>query len=324
MTGNIFENRKEIRENISALTAIYKEYFQKKEQQTQRGENLKKFVSLPSVSNITPEEIIKIIEHSKQASKFQRLFSGDISNYKGDSSAADLALCRIIAFYSKDHSTIEAVLNQSELAKREKWQKRPKYLKDTIEKAIASCTGQYERKYTTEKQKTNESSTKTLEQELESIYLPIRNTDKGNAERFQAVFENQVVHTPELGWIVWNGKYWQVDERAAQKKFKHAVTEELYKEIETATKERKKDKIEAFCKWLKQSQTAKIVQSGLIWAKSNDCFRKNISDFDKDIYTFNLENGTIDLKTGMFKKHNPKDKITKISNVQYDKTATCP
>ncbi|MBF0548891.1 MAG: hypothetical protein HQM08_31025 [Candidatus Riflebacteria bacterium] len=30
------------------------------------------------------------------------------------------------------------------------------------------------------------------------------------------------------------------------------------------------------------------------------------------------------MKTGMFKKHNPKDKITKISNVQYDKTATCP
>ena len=46
--------------------------------------------------------------------------------------------------------------------------------------------------------------------------------------------------------------------------------------------------------------------------------------FDTDPWKLNIENGTLDLKTGELKEHEPKDYITKIAPVSYDAKATCP
>jgi putative DNA primase/helicase len=48
------------------------------------------------------------------------------------------------------------------------------------------------------------------------------------------------------------------------------------------------------------------------------------TDFDIDLWAFNVQNGTIDLNTGELKPHNPLDNITKISPVIYDASADCP
>lgn len=47
----------------------------------------------------------------------------------------------------------------------------------------------------------------------------------------------------------------------------------------------------------------------------------NYSDFDNNIDLLNCKNGTLNLKTFEFKKHDPKDMITKSMNVVYDKNA---
>ena len=343
VTGNVFEDRREIRENISAMTVVYKETFQEPLTQKEIKEEPKPVASSFPVSAMSPEEIIKIVTHSVQAGKFQRLLNGDISDYPGDSEA-DLGLCGIIAFYSKDQGTIEAVFNHSTLSQREKWQ-RPDYRKRTIEKAISGCTGQYERKPEPEKlippqitvsspkdiSKLSFAEITALKKEalkkLDANIIPARDTDKGNADRFQAVFAGKAMHTPEMGWLMWDGTHWKADERGVRDMFEDAVSEEIHKEIETLNKKRDKTSIELIgklSKWLKQSQTAKIITSGLQWANSDACFRGYIGDFDENLYAFNVQNGTINLRTGAFKNHDPKDKIMKISSVIYDKTATCP
>jgi putative DNA primase/helicase len=43
---------------------------------------------------------------------------------------------------------------------------------------------------------------------------------------------------------------------------------------------------------------------------------------DSDPYLFNVENGTLDLRTGLQRPHNPADRITKLAPVVYDPTAT--
>lgn len=48
----------------------------------------------------------------------------------------------------------------------------------------------------------------------------------------------------------------------------------------------------------------------------------NYSDFDNNIDLLNCKNGTLNLKTFEFKKHDPKDMITKVANVTYDETIT--
>lgn len=47
-------------------------------------------------------------------------------------------------------------------------------------------------------------------------------------------------------------------------------------------------------------------------------------DLDTDPYLFNLLNGTFDLRTKTFRPHDPRDMLTKVANVQYDKDADCP
>lgn len=46
--------------------------------------------------------------------------------------------------------------------------------------------------------------------------------------------------------------------------------------------------------------------------------------FDRDKYLFNCHNGTINLRTGEFRPHTPDDRLTKLTEVDYDPDATCP
>jgi putative DNA primase/helicase len=47
-------------------------------------------------------------------------------------------------------------------------------------------------------------------------------------------------------------------------------------------------------------------------------------NLDADPWLLNVENGTIDLRTGELREHRAEDLITKIVRVKYDKNADCP
>ena len=48
-----------------------------------------------------------------------------------------------------------------------------------------------------------------------SAYKPGDFTDAGNATLFAHVYKNQEAYLDSLGWIVWNGQYWDVDDLGA-------------------------------------------------------------------------------------------------------------
>ena len=96
-------------------------------------EFLNRYMIKQENSNI--QKIIENIKKSKYSEKFNKLFYiGDISDYDFDDSRADLALCSIIAFYTKDFNTIDTIFRQSKLY-REKWD-REDYKERTINNAI--------------------------------------------------------------------------------------------------------------------------------------------------------------------------------------------
>ena len=82
-----------------------------------------------------------ILEHAKRArnrAKFCTLFDdGDVSTYDGDHSRADLALCRLLAFYTQDTNQVDRLFRASALY-RGKWD-RADYRDWTITKAIESA-----------------------------------------------------------------------------------------------------------------------------------------------------------------------------------------
>ena len=89
-------------------------------------------------SRFKDTEIIEKIRSAKNADKFSRLYDhGDIRDYGGDDSRADLALASILAFYTGDDlDQLERLMRQSKLA-RAKWDTHPTYLRErTLTAAI--------------------------------------------------------------------------------------------------------------------------------------------------------------------------------------------
>ena len=89
------------------------------------------------------KDILEKARKSKDGRKFISLYDkGDTSAYGGDDSAADLALCNILAFYLKgDANAVDELFRKSALY-RPKWE-RQDYRERTISMAINSCAGEF-------------------------------------------------------------------------------------------------------------------------------------------------------------------------------------
>lgn len=89
---------------------------------------------LPKLSD---QEAIKKLKQAGQG-RGKKLFDGDLSEYGGDHSAADMAICRLIAKWSDDPAQVARVWKASALGKREKFQRKD-YRERTIDEALASA-----------------------------------------------------------------------------------------------------------------------------------------------------------------------------------------
>ena len=92
-------------------------------------------------SELTDEEIISLARSAKNSSKFEALWSGDMSGYASHSEA-DQALVSLLAFYTQDEGQLDSLYRRSGLC-REKWLKRSGYRRSTIEKALSGLTETY-------------------------------------------------------------------------------------------------------------------------------------------------------------------------------------
>lgn len=84
-------------------------------------------------------------EQAGNGQLFRSLMAGNTAEYSGDQSKADLALCNILAFYTKDAVQIDRIFRSSGLM-REKWDRKTgasTYGAITIQNALNSVTEQY-------------------------------------------------------------------------------------------------------------------------------------------------------------------------------------
>jgi primase-polymerase (primpol)-like protein len=95
-------------------------------------------VQSPSLSDTT---ILEKAQRARNGAGFSRLWHGDTSGY-ASASEADLALASMLAFYTQDAGQLERILRQSGLWDA-KWENRPQYRQDTIQRAIQNRTGTY-------------------------------------------------------------------------------------------------------------------------------------------------------------------------------------
>lgn len=136
VTGNSLTTGKDI-ENRGAELQIILDKYMKRQQTKQPRQHQRAF----NISN--DNELINKAINARNGALFTRLYSiGDWSGYPSQSEA-DQALCNLLAFWTGgDPDQMERLFRQSGLY-RDKCEKHPTYLADTIQKAIADCREVY-------------------------------------------------------------------------------------------------------------------------------------------------------------------------------------
>jgi len=145
--------------------------------------------------------------------------------------------------------------------------------------------------------------------------------DIGNALRFVRDHSKTVRFCPEVGWVVWDGKRFVRDRAGRTMELAKETARNIYTE---ATAIPDTDRQREVAKWAMRTASKKALTSILDLAKSDPALVVEVEDLDSDPYLLNVANGTIDLRTGKLKPHDPGDLITKLAPVEYDENAKAP
>lgn len=123
-----------------ALNALYEAAFGKSEPEPSATSS----ASQRSLS-VSDDDILDRARRAENGAKFVALWNGDVSGHNNDDSAADLALCSMLAFWcGPDPQRIEHLFSQSQLGGRAKWQNRADYRERTIQAALRGRTEYHE------------------------------------------------------------------------------------------------------------------------------------------------------------------------------------
>lgn len=120
-----------------------------------------------------------------------------------------------------------------------------------------------------------------------------------------------------FGWHVWDGKRWQRD--AAEKA--HEFVKSIGRALRRRAAEQDND---ALWKLARSLNTAKGIGAILDFARSDPLLRISPDRLDSDPWRLNVQNGTIDLRTGERRSHDPGDLITRCCPVDFDPSARAP
>ena len=147
-------------------------------------------------------------------------------------------------------------------------------------------------------------------------------TDLGNAERLILRFGRNLRYCHEMqSWFVWSGQRWQRDDNANVHRLAHETVRLIWTE---AADLKDSDERKEVTTWALKSQSAGAISSMLKLAQAWLDVSIKADALDADPYLLNVENGTLNLRTGELRKHSREDLISKLAPVTYDPQAELP
>lgn len=155
-------------------------------------------------------------------------------------------------------------------------------------------------------------------------------TEIGNGERVARMFGHELRFIATRGqWLAWDGRRWCRDGSAAEVRAKR-VAAQLFSDAGELAKLAAEDpehygaRAKSCMAWATTSSKANSVRAMLAMARSEAPIAAAADAFDRDAFAFNVQNGTIDLRTGELRTHRPEDMITMLAPTIYVPAAAAP
>lgn len=147
-------------------------------------------------------------------------------------------------------------------------------------------------------------------------------TDLGNAKRLVLRYGDKIRYCfAWKKWLVWDEKIWRIDDSGRILRLAKETVKLIYSEAAQILDEPQR---KAIAKWGTKSEAEKNIKAMVSLVQSEPGIPISPTQLDSDPYLLSCLNGTVDLKTGVLKPHDPKDFITKTLPFEYNPKADCP
>ena len=253
--------------------------------------------------------------------KWRDVWAGTWFPYYTSQSEADQGLANKLAWlFRYDMTTVDRVFRHSGLM-REKWDKRHHSNGDTYgARTLRNALGGHKpgEGYGARKKEPNFVLTET-----------------GNAERLVHKYGGEFRYVIGLGFLIYDGQKWVPDHAGMTRlaidavRSLHTDIAELNEKLASAslTEEERKTytaQITNMHKHIRKSESNTSLKATVELTKALAGVVLEANEFDRDPMLLNVQNGTLDLRTGVLREHSADDYLTQITNVNYNADALCP
>jgi putative DNA primase/helicase len=147
-------------------------------------------------------------------------------------------------------------------------------------------------------------------------------TELGNARRLVRLFGHRIgyVH-PWRRWLVYDGIRWAPDETGELERLAKETVLSIYREALAAESDTERSEL---AKWAARCESHAQLRAMIDLAASEPGIPAVPDELDADPWVLNVENGTLDLRRGLLRAHEPADLITKFAPVAWDPAAPAP
>jgi putative DNA primase/helicase len=143
----------------------------------------------------------------------------------------------------------------------------------------------------------------------------------GNAQRMVARHGARLRYChPWKQALVWDTRRWAIDDTAEVER----MAKETAQAIALEAMGRSQQEFKEITKWATVSQSRERISAMISLATSELSIPILPAEMDQDPWLLNCANGTLDLRGGTLREHDPTDLITQLCPTEFDRYADCP
>lgn len=257
-------------------------------------------------------QLVERASSAKNGAAFSALHRGEDAGH-ASRSEADSAYLYHLAFWTVRDATRMDRLFRASGRMREKWDSRrgdTTWGQRELAHAIASVHTTYR------------TARVTVSKPERAVDAEFRCTDTANARRLVKQFGADVRYSHTWkAWMVWDGRRWKLDDEGTPMEMSRLVVRDILREASECNGEIQRT---ALIEWAEKSEKVDRRKAMVVLAQSEKRIPLHHDKLDKHPMLFNAGNGTLDLTTGVLRKFQREDALSKLCPTNYVPTATCP